>query len=81
MEPTSTQAGVQEERRRSFTQVPDEIINIRALSAQAKIIYIGLLHFARSKENCFPRIETIAEFCGMSRRTVERYLPELLEVG
>ena len=73
----STPAGVQGTRHRSFTQVPDEIINKQELSAQAKVVYIGLLHFARHKKTCFPKIEKIAKFCGMSRRTVERYLPEL----
>lgn len=67
--------------RAGFTQMPNVILSAPALSAGAKLTYIGLLSFAWQDGSCFPGQETLAERVGAGRRSVVRYLQELQDVG
>jgi hypothetical protein len=49
------------------------------LSDQAKIMWCKLSQYARDKESCFPKQDTLAIELNMSRWTVMRALDELKE--
>lgn len=64
-----------------FTQVPNVILRDKSLSVGAKIVYACLLSYAWQKESCFPGQETLADDCGISKRSVVSALKELETVG
>ncbi|HEV8636990.1 MAG TPA: helix-turn-helix domain-containing protein [Chloroflexota bacterium] len=67
--------------RAGFTQIPNVMLSTPALSAGAKLTYVGLLSFAWQDGSCFPGQETLAERVGAGRRSVVRYLQELQDLG
>lgn len=58
-----------------------DVIRDPALSLRAKGIYSILATYADKNRKCFPSVATIAEFAGVSKRTAERCLAELVDKG
>lgn len=56
-----------------------KVIHDVDLSLRAKGVYTILCTFADKDRTCFPKISTLAELAGVSRRTIERILKELEE--
>ena len=67
--------------RGGFTQVPNVILRDKTVSNAAKIAYAILLQYARQDDSCFPGQTTMAEFWGVSIRTVRRAITDLEEAG
>lgn len=66
---------------KKFGIVTDEVIKDPSLSLRAKGLYALLASYADKNRQCYPKINTLAEFSGVSRRSVERTLNELEEKG
>lgn len=62
-----------------FGIVYREILEDPDLSVQAKGLYALLSCYADKQGRCFPKITTLAENTGLSRRTVQRLINELIE--
>jgi DNA-binding MarR family transcriptional regulator len=60
-----------------FGIVDLEVMQDPDLSLRAKGVYALLCTYANKDRICFPSITTLAEVCGVSRRTMERVIHEL----
>lgn len=50
-------------------------------SPTAKLVMMAVAKHADEKGICWPRVRTLAEFCGISSRTVQRHLKEFERAG
>lgn len=50
-------------------------------SPTAKLVMMAVAKHADEKGVCWPRVRTLAEFCGISSRTVQRHLKEFERAG
>lgn len=50
-------------------------------SPTAKLVMMAVAKHADEKGMCWPRVRTLAEFCGISARTVQRQLKEFEQAG
>jgi len=64
-----------------FTQVPNEVLADKSLSAQAKLLYSLLLSHAWEKNEAFPGQKSLGERMGCSTKTVRKYIRELEAAG
>jgi len=62
---------------KKFGIVHSEIIQDIELSLRAKGLYALLCTFADKDRSCYPKISTLSELSGVSRRTIERTMIEL----
>jgi DNA-binding IclR family transcriptional regulator len=60
-----------------FGIINQEVMHDPGLSLRAKGVYAILCTFADKERMCYPKITTLSELCGVSRRTIERTLVEL----
>ena len=67
--------------RRGFTQIPNHILSMRELSANAKLVYMMLLSYAWKDGSCFPGQERMAYDLGVHLNTIGRALQELQSHG
>jgi GntR family transcriptional regulator len=49
--------------------------------AAVRVYMVLVMHRNRDDDTCFPSNETVAKHTGMSLRSVERAIPELVEAG
>ena len=63
--------------KRKYGIVMDEVMKDPDLSLRAKGLYGLLATYADKERTCFPSTNTLAEFSGISKRTIERTLKEL----
>lgn len=68
-------------KRKKFGIVTDAVVKDPDLSLRAKGVYALLASFANKERKCFPSINTLADYAGVSRRTIERALKELENKG
>ena len=61
--------------------MPNLVLFREDLTADAKLVYLGLRSYAWQKESCFPGQTALAKRLGLSRRTVQRGLAQLQEKG
>ena len=64
-----------------FTQVPNAVLKDRQLSFGAKTVYGLLLSYAWNNNEVFPGQDSIANDAGTSRKTVNKYIQELVKSG
>ena len=64
-------------KKRRFGVVDIDVVTDPALSLRAKGLYALLSTYADKERSCYPSINTLAEYSGTSRRTIERALREL----
>ncbi len=64
-----------------FTQVPNVVLKNDKLSFGAKTVYGLLLSYAWHNNQVFPGQETIAKDAGTTRKTVNKYIQELVRHG
>jgi DNA-binding MarR family transcriptional regulator len=64
-------------KKRRFGIVDADVMQDPDLSLRAKGLYALLASYADKNRRCFPKINTLAEYSGVSRRTIERTLNEL----
>lgn len=50
-------------------------------SPTAKLVMMAVAKHADEKGVCWPKVRTLAEFCGISARTVQRQLKEFEQAG
>jgi hypothetical protein len=62
------------EKKSSWTQVPNKILDDPRLSCKEKMVLIVLHRYAYNKNNCFPAIKTIAGMSGISVKTIQQIL-------
>lgn len=67
--------------KKKYGIVYADVVKDPGLSLRAKGIYSILSTYADKERKCFPSVATIAEFAGVSKRTAERALAELIEKG
>lgn len=67
--------------REGYSAIPRGIIRSSKISFGAKVVYGLLLDHAWNKDYCYPSIETISEYCGISERALYKYISELKEKG
>jgi len=60
-----------------FTILPNVVLLSPQLSAEAKILYALLRHYARRDEACYPGQERLARELPAGARSLSRYLQEL----
>lgn len=60
-----------------FTQCPDVVLFNPDITRRAKLVFTGLLKYARQKDYCWPSQSTLAEDLSMSVDTVQRGLKDL----
>jgi hypothetical protein len=65
------------ERKSSWTEVPNKIIDDPRLSCQEKMVLIVLQRYAFKKNNCFPSVPTIAEMANIRVQNVYKILKVL----
>ena len=66
---------------KKFGIVSDEVVKDPSLSLRAKGLYALLCSYADKNRQCYPKINTLAEFSGVSRRSIERTIIELESKG
>jgi hypothetical protein len=64
-----------------FTQIPNIVLRMPGLSADAKLVYAGLLSYAWRDRQCYPGHRRLAEDLGLSRHTIMRRINELESIG
>lgn len=58
------------------------ILSTAKLTQSAKLVLIGIArHYNPSNEDCYPSYNCLCEHCGVSRKSVERAIKELVSVG
>jgi len=67
--------------RAGFTQIPNQVLRHPNLSPGAKLTYVMLLSYAWHGNSCFLGQQRLAEDIGVGRRSVVRYVRELMEAG
>lgn len=67
--------------KRSFTKIPNSILDDPELTCQEKMSYIVLLSFGFQKKKCWPPQKLIAEKTKISRRHIRRILTSLNHKG
>ena len=60
-----------------FTQIPNPILTSDVLTAQHKLMYSLLLHYAWQQGSCFPGQARLAKEMGCGIRQVRRHLKDL----
>jgi len=68
-------------KKTKFGIVDADVMQDPSLSLRAKGVYGLLATFARRDRTCFPSINTLSDYSGTGRRTIERALKELEEKG
>lgn len=68
-------------RKRSFVQVPDDLVTDERLTANAVRVWARLDKYAGAQGQAFPSRETLARDLGLSARHVARALAELVDAG
>ena len=69
-------------RRGSVLNLIDETLHDTSLDPVEKLLTIGLLnHYSNGPERCFPSIETLATYAGVSYGTARRRLSDLEQRG
>lgn len=61
--------------------MPRFILGNKKLSSNAKLAYGALLHYAWSESKCFPGLDDMMEFLGLSKPTIIKGLRELETAG
>ncbi len=64
-----------------FTQVPNDLILTGSIPPLEKLVLFYLMCRAGMDNTCFPGIRTIAEGCGVSKKTVTKCLKALESRG
>ena len=64
-----------------FTKIPNQVLRRPDLSPGAKLTYVMLLSYAWHGNSCFLGQQRLAEDIGVGRRSVVRYVRELMEGG
>ena len=73
---------LQDAREFWFVVVDMAVIKDRRVSVYSKAIYAVLCAFAdRGGRECWPTVQTIAETAGVSERTAQRAISQLIELG
>ena len=67
--------------RYGFTQLPNFILRNPDVSPGAKTVYSLLLSYAWNNDCCFPGQERLAEYAGISKRSVVTFMAELERIG
>ncbi|GHU91376.1 hypothetical protein FACS1894202_12690 [Clostridia bacterium] len=57
-----------------------EVVFTVSMTHRAKTVYLVLASFSNKKDTCFPSISTIAERSGLSERTVQRAIADLIAI-
>lgn len=70
--------GIQD-RRRPFSQMDDLIILDTDLNYKAKLAYMVLSQHADKRGTCWPSVRRVADMAGISVRSIQRGLNELVE--
>lgn len=52
--------------------------SINFTTQRARIVYVALASFSNKSNTCFPSVSTIAERCGLSERSVQRAIADLI---
>ncbi len=68
-------------KRKNFTMVPNELLDVSQLSVQARFLYIVLLKHCYQKESCFPGQTTLAAILGCGDRNIRILLKQLKKEG
>jgi DNA-binding transcriptional ArsR family regulator len=67
--------------REGYTQVPNFLLKMRALSSGDKMTFAMLLAYAWQNDFCFPGQAKLAEDMGLNERTVRRHIQALEDAG
>lgn len=59
--------------------IPNGILELRDLSNRAKICWAKMVQHSGKKGFCYPKQETLAEECGMSRTSIQKAIKELID--
>lgn len=62
---------------KKFGIIHTDIVQDPELSLRAKGLYTILCSYANKNRMCWPKISTLSEVSGVSRRTIDRTLKEL----
>lgn len=65
----------------TFAQLPNWLAWRKEVSPEAKLVYAKLVQYAGDRLTAFPRIDKLALHVGLERRTAQRKLKELVELG
>jgi DNA-binding transcriptional ArsR family regulator len=65
----------------TFAPIPNKILCRRDLSHGAKLCCARLIQYAGKDGKAFPKLTTLVDELGMSKRAVQRFLAELEENG
>ena len=66
-------------KQSKFGLVDADVIQDSELSLRAKAIYALLSTYANRERECYPSVSSLCDRAGVSRRTMERILKELIE--
>jgi hypothetical protein len=64
-----------------FSWIPRDMLAAIGMSAEEKIVWLALNSFTEEDGECFASIARVAERCGLSKSSVQRYLPALVKDG
>jgi Helix-turn-helix domain len=64
-----------------FTKFPNAVLLDPTLSVGARLLYGCLRHHARGEDECFPGLERLAGYLGVTTRSVHGYVEELVAAG
>jgi DNA-binding transcriptional regulator YhcF (GntR family) len=78
---SSPELSIQEKTSQSFTKASDEVLSDRRLSDSEKILFIRLTKLSYKKGYCFASTRWLANDCGVTTRTLYRYLTQLEKLG
>jgi len=67
--------------RAGFTAIPNYIMRHPKIKPGAKLAYFVLLSYAWQQDSCFPGQDRMAEDMGVDRRSIIRYIQELVAAG
>lgn len=67
--------------QRPFVMVYQDFLKYKDLTCDQKMIFICLKSFANSKNQCFPSIRALSAMSGISERTVNTIIKELVNKG
>jgi DNA-binding MarR family transcriptional regulator len=66
---------------KKFGIVNSDIVTDPELSIQAKGVYAIICTYCNKERTCFPSINTLADLCDLTPRTISRKIKELKEKG
>lgn len=64
-----------------FLTLPSYIIGHKDLSVNEKLIALVLVEFCHGTQECWPKVETVAKKCNLSKRWTAKIISELAEKG